>query len=446
MFSHRRARLAVLAGTLGTVFVFGAMPPGARAVPTIGAQAAQGPLAVLLPKDLEPLFGGPLADLARRRPELGLKIVSGPGAALRLEAAAGRKPALLFASGPIELVSLDQAGRVAAGSAVRMADVPLGVFVRAASAVKNLPDLKALAGPAFARIGVADKASGAIGTETEQALRKAGIWAAVRAKLVVSAPGGAHLRRGPRYGRRRHRRAPSSRRFRPGRLDRPRRPSRSGFAPGRGFAGRTGPAAERAVAEFLRSEAMRNALLKAGGRLPAPERPSKDELFFYCGAGLREAADELVAEFRKASGIRVRPTYTGSGCLLAQITISESGDLYMPGEEFYMRQAVARGFIREHEIVTYFIPVIMVGKGNPRGIRGLADLYRPGLRLGLGEKESTAIGAFTPKLLAANRAVLRSPAQERRGHLRHGPRDGQRRQAGRRGRRHPVGRRRLLVP
>jgi molybdate transport system substrate-binding protein len=136
---------------------------------------------------------------------------------------------------------------------------------------------------------------------------------------------------------------------------------------------------------------------------PAPERPAKDELFLYCGAGLREAADDLIVEFRKASGIRVRPTYTGSGCLLAQITISESGDLYMPGEEFYMRQAVARGFVREHEVVTYFVPVILVGKGNPRGIRGLADLYRPGLRLGLGEKESTAIGAFTPKLLRANK-------------------------------------------
>ena len=88
---------------------------------------------------------------------------------------------------------------------------------------------------------------------------------------------------------------------------------------------------------------------------------------------------------------------------MAQIAISESGDLYMPGEEFYMDQAVARGFVREREIVTYFIPVIMVGKGNPKGIRGLADLYRPGLRLGLGEKESTAIGAFTPKLLAAKK-------------------------------------------
>jgi molybdate transport system substrate-binding protein len=138
-----------------------------------------------------------------------------------------------------------------------------------------------------------------------------------------------------------------------------------------------------------------------GARLPAPQRPAGDELFLYCGAGLREAADELIAEFGKATGLRVRPTYTGSGCLLAQIAISGSGDLYMPGEQFYMDQAVGRGFIREHQVVTYFIPVIMVGKGNPKGIRGLADLLRPGLRLGVGEKESTAIGAFTPKLLAA---------------------------------------------
>ncbi|MDD8027644.1 MAG: extracellular solute-binding protein [Acidobacteriota bacterium] len=361
------------------------------------------PTRVYMARDLEPLFRAPLAEFSRRRPERTVEIVARPGSAMRKELAAGRSTGILIASGATELVSLDQAGRLAPGSAIRLADVPLGVFVRAASAVKNLSDLKALAGPGFARVGIAARASGAIGAESEQALHKAGIWEAVRPKLVVLPPEDliAAAARGDVDASvaalNQAEAAVRAALIIPDRLHDPLTMTAVLLRDTPADAG------TRAVTDFLRSPEIRDVLLKAGGRLPAPDRPAAGELFFYCGAGLREAADDLIAEFGKATGIRVRPTYTGSGCLLAQITISESGDLYMPGEQFYMDQAVGRGFIREREVVTYFIPVIMVGKGNPRHIHGLTDLFRPGLRLGIGEKDSTAIGAFTPKLLAAEK-------------------------------------------
>lgn len=356
---------------------------------------------IFLGRDLAPLLLAPLTEMARRRPELSLEIVARNGLDLRREIAAGSSRGLLLVSGPTELVSLDQAGRIAPGSAVRLAEIPLGIFVRAAAATKNLTGLAALAGSGFARIGIASRDSGAVGTESEGALHKAGIWEAVRPKLVRLPPEDlipAAARGEVDASLAGMTQADASVRaawILPGRLHDPLAVTAVRLK------GTPETASLRAAVGFLRSAEARDQLLKAGARLPAPDRPSGGELFFYCGAGLREAAEELIAEFGKATGIRVRPTYTGSGCLLAQIAISESGDLYMPGEQFYMDQAVGRGFIREHQVVTYFIPVIMVGKGNPKGIRGLADLLRPGLRLGVGEKESTAIGAFTPKLLAA---------------------------------------------
>jgi molybdate transport system substrate-binding protein len=50
----------------------------------------------------------------------------------------------------------------------------------------------------------------------------------------------------------------------------------------------------------------------------------------------------------------------------------------------------------------YFIPVILVRKGNPENIRGVADLTREGLRLGFGDPEACAIGRVTTEILKRN--------------------------------------------
>lgn len=363
------------------------------------AARAEEPVRLFLGRELAPLVRA-LLPAPRGGAASAFGIVDGPGADVRRVLAADRRTGLILVSSPSELVALDQAGRLEPGTALRLADMPLGVFVRPASEARALSDLTALAGPRFSRIGIAARASGAIGAESEQSLHKSGLWDAVKTRLVVLPPESL---------------IPAAAR---GEVDAVIASSAQADASVRPILiipenlhdpltltavllkGTPEAGSARDLAARLRGSEARDVLLKAGGRLPAPDRPPSGELFLYCGAGLREAADDLIAEFAKATGVRVRPTYTGSGCLLAQIAISGSGDLYMPGEQFYMDQAVSRGFVREHQVVTYFIPVIMVGKGNPKGIRGLADLLRPGLRLGIGEKESTAIGAFTPKLLA----------------------------------------------
>ncbi len=125
-------------------------------------------------------------------------------------------------------------------------------------------------------------------------------------------------------------------------------------------------------------------------------------LLLFCGSGLRIAADDLIRTFHERTGIRVEPTYTGSGCMTAQVEVGGAGDLFMPGELFYMEQAADRGLVREWRVVAWFLPVIMVQPGNPHGIRTLEDLYRPGLRVGLGDPKACAIGDFTPRLLAAH--------------------------------------------
>ncbi len=134
------------------------------------------------------------------------------------------------------------------------------------------------------------------------------------------------------------------------------------------------------------------------------------ELILYCGAGIRNGAEPLIRAFeRKYAGtIRLRVTYAGSGRLLGQISAVRRGDLYMPGAELYVKLAVEKGlaFPETRRIVAWFVPVIFVTKGNPRHIQSLRDLARPGLRLGLGDPRSCAIGRRTRKIFLKNHIPL----------------------------------------
>lgn len=123
-------------------------------------------------------------------------------------------------------------------------------------------------------------------------------------------------------------------------------------------------------------------------------------LFLYCGAGIRPAIEPLRDEFTRQTGIPVEVTYAGSGCLLSMLTFAQSGDLYMPGERYYTDQAKAGGHIEGVEaVVGYFVPVVMVRKGNPKAVHSLADLARDDVRVGIGHTETVACGLIAKRIL-----------------------------------------------
>ena len=122
-------------------------------------------------------------------------------------------------------------------------------------------------------------------------------------------------------------------------------------------------------------------------------------LRLFCGAGIRPPVDEIIKLFKDETGIEVKPTYAGSGVLLTQIQLNRKGDLYMPGDEVFISRAESKGLISEKRNVAYFVPVILVQKGNPRGIKSIADLARPGIKVAMGDVKACAIGEVTEKIL-----------------------------------------------
>jgi molybdate transport system substrate-binding protein len=121
------------------------------------------------------------------------------------------------------------------------------------------------------------------------------------------------------------------------------------------------------------------------------------ELLFHAGVGQRSALTEIQAAFQKKHpDVQVNFSFKGSGYFLADISRSREGDLYMPGEEFYLLQAAERGFIDgydpERDIAAYFVTVIITPRGNPKQITKIEDFAKPGVRVGLGNPRSCAIG------------------------------------------------------
>jgi len=126
------------------------------------------------------------------------------------------------------------------------------------------------------------------------------------------------------------------------------------------------------------------------------------EMLFHAGVGQRSSLNEIKAIFEKRNpDVKVNFSYKGSGYFIADITRSRQGDLFMPGEEFYLLQAVERGFVNDYnpetDIPAYFVTVIITPRGNPANIRSIKDFARPGVRVGLGNPRSCAIGIWHQK-------------------------------------------------
>lgn len=127
------------------------------------------------------------------------------------------------------------------------------------------------------------------------------------------------------------------------------------------------------------------------------------ELLLYVGAGIRPPAADLAAEFERRTGRHVAIDPAGSEMLLSRIRISRRGDLFMPGESHYVDQAQQQDLVSRRAVACYFIPTILVAKGNPKGVATLEDLLKPGLKVAIGNPEACAVGLQTRRIWDKNK-------------------------------------------
>jgi molybdate transport system substrate-binding protein len=123
-------------------------------------------------------------------------------------------------------------------------------------------------------------------------------------------------------------------------------------------------------------------------------------LSVFAAAGAKPAIDEICRRFQEKNGISVEVSYGGGGEVLSQMTLAESGDLYIAPEQSFMEKAVEKQAIDPDTVVSvaYMIPVIAVPEGNPGNIQTLADLARPGIKVAVTRQETTLLGRYAPEI------------------------------------------------
>ena len=127
------------------------------------------------------------------------------------------------------------------------------------------------------------------------------------------------------------------------------------------------------------------------------------ELTFYAGAINRRALEPILQEFSEREGVEINTVYNGCGILTAQMRatsqdhVEDFPDAFMACDKYYLN-TVAELFQDAIDISHANIG-ILVAEGNPKGIRDLADLAQPGIRVVLGQEEQCTIGVLSQRLL-----------------------------------------------
>ena len=141
-----------------------------------------------------------------------------------------------------------------------------------------------------------------------------------------------------------------------------------------------------------------------GSKPVSEEKKFTGKTIVVCsGAGLMKPMNELIKNFENKTGAMVEVHYGGSAEIYGILTTTGC-DVFIPGAYYYTKIAMDKGYIVNDTVkkVTLHVPVIAVPKGNPKNIRSLEDLAKPGVRVVLGDPKACAIGKVAKKILVKN--------------------------------------------
>jgi len=105
--------------------------------------------------------------------------------------------------------------------------------------------------------------------------------------------------------------------------------------------------------------------------------------------------EALAGQYEALTGHEVLIDYAGSGELLVKIEQTRRGDLYVAHDPF-PSALMRKGLGARKWDVAVVTPVIVVQKGNPKNVRGLRDLARPGVRVVLSHPVYSTAGWIIP--------------------------------------------------
>lgn len=122
-------------------------------------------------------------------------------------------------------------------------------------------------------------------------------------------------------------------------------------------------------------------------------------LTVYCAAGMKVPVSAAADRFQEEFGTKIQLQYGGTGTLLGQLQVARRGDLFIAADDLSILRAREENVIAEVIPVVRQYPVIAVPRGNPKGVRGLEDLFREDLKIAVANPEAASIGKATQAAL-----------------------------------------------
>ncbi len=131
---------------------------------------------------------------------------------------------------------------------------------------------------------------------------------------------------------------------------------------------------------------------------------AEDRLMVFAGAASKPPTEDAAKAFEAKTGVKVDVIFGGSGFVLSQMILGRKGDIYFPGSSDYMEAAKKKEavFPETEKIVVYLVPAINVPKGNPKKIKILKDLTRPGLKVAIANPEGVCVGAYAVEIIESS--------------------------------------------
>jgi molybdate transport system substrate-binding protein len=104
------------------------------------------------------------------------------------------------------------------------------------------------------------------------------------------------------------------------------------------------------------------------------QKPTQEALQVYCAAALKVPMEELAKDYQARFGVPVQLQFGASQTLLSNIEVTQLGDLYLPADDSFITLAEKKGLTTAVIPLATQSPVLVVAKGNPKGIQSLADV------------------------------------------------------------------------
>ena len=167
----------------------------------------------------------------------------------------------------------------------------------------------------------------------------------------------------------------------------------------------TQPTAALRFARYLSAPEQGGAVFKAHGfQLADGDKwAEKPELILYSGGVNRLAIEKLLKQFADREGVNVTTVFNGCGVLCATMKTMKDAkaprfpDAYFACDLCFVPPVAAQ--FPEAVMLTETDIGITVRKGNPHGVKTLADLALPGLKVGLCNAEQSTLGYMTRGML-----------------------------------------------